>query len=132
MYDERIADALAREPDVLFAYVYGSENPETDLDIALYLRETPSDLLHATVKWADRLQEVVDPPVDPFILNDGPLEWTYAAQKGRLVFERDPAARIEFEVRTQREYWDWVPKLRILLDAALRSLRTMAHGSGRG
>lgn len=97
--------ALRTEPNVRLAVVYGSvargdENPNSDIDLLVSLREDHPD---AAVKLAVRLERALGQEVDVArltrIQNTAPLLLLQAIDEGRVVLDRD----LQWEpLRTQR------------------------------
>ena len=121
-----LADYFSHKEDILFAYWYGSRNEYTDVDIAIFFKsdKCPTDGFF-DFNTAEEIAELLNKDVDVIILNNAHLEMRYAAQKGLLIFERDKKQRVEFEVRTRLEYWDFLPILRIHMEVARKKLRKL-------
>lgn len=120
-YDDSMAsiDALERRlaaiDDIAFAYLFGSrargeERPDSDWDIAVYLR----DGLSSEERFALRLRLYAELDdlgrVDVVILNDAPPLLAHRAIMGRRLVVRDEVALVRFSVRTVAEsedgrYW---------------------------
>lgn len=120
--DPRIAEAVEalRRHGAVFAYVHGSRadgtaGPGSDVDIAAYFDGA-----------APQAFEVLLPAgVDLLVLNRAPLELAgRVALHGKLLFERDPGARVVREATTRKIYLDELPRLnrahREFADAVLR------------
>jgi len=117
----RLNKFFLKDNNVLFAYLYGSMNEMSDLDIAVYLAIT--DILTFDLHY--QLEQCVQKEIDLLILNTAPIELAYSAHKGLLIFERDKRARIEFEVNIRKKYWDFVPVLRIHFDHSRKKLKEL-------
>ncbi|MEM1944772.1 MAG: nucleotidyltransferase domain-containing protein [Nitrososphaerota archaeon] len=112
-----VRDGLIRlfeaETDVLAAYLFGSHSRgsptfESDLDIAVLLRETPQKLLDHFLHLLNKLSEVLGDKVDLVILNTAPPLLKYQIIRwGRPIYSRDERARTLFEARTTSEYLDF-------------------------
>ena len=60
-------------------------------------------------------------PVDVRAINDAPLTVRgRIVQEGILLYERDRARRVAFEVTTRKQYFDFAPTARRLRDAFLQ------------
>jgi predicted nucleotidyltransferase len=112
-------NAVASDPQVLVAYLYGSHARGTahrgsDLDIAVVYAEPveprlggPLDRLRDAVERACRRScDLVDARAAPADLVHRIL------RDGVLLVERDRSARIAFEVARRNEYFDVLPYLR--------------------
>lgn len=100
--DEAVAAAL-RAAGARFGFVHGSRvigpvRPESDLDVAAWWGTTVRPQ-----PW----EVDVPPGVDLLVLDDAPLELAgRVAVGGRLLFEDDPPARVEWQARTRLVYFD--------------------------
>ncbi|MDR3655787.1 MAG: nucleotidyltransferase domain-containing protein [Mycobacterium sp.] len=109
--DERVEEAIEalRHRGAVFAYLHGSRaagtsRTDSDVDIAAYFDEQAPEAF-----------EVVLPSgVDLLVLNRAPLELGgRVAMSGKLLFERDPSARVVWEATTRKIYLDELPRLEI-------------------
>ena len=113
-----ISKQLSRYPEILFAYAYGSfveDSPFRDLDLALYFQ--PKQAYTQSFRYEDALATALHHqlkltfPVDIRILNGTPVSFRYRVFQGRLLFEREPAVRIDLVVHTLARYFDLTPFL---------------------
>lgn len=107
VFDEAaVADAL-RRAGARFAFVFGSRagsdasaHPNSDLDVAAWWAGAPA---RAPAPW----DVPVPDGVDLVVLNRAPLELAgRVAQQGRLLFDDDPPARVEWQATTRVVYLD--------------------------
>ena len=103
---------------VACAYVFGSEargqaGPDSDLDVAVLLDEDPPPTLAGSgIRLGGQLETALGRAVDLVVLNRAPVDLVHRILcDGVLAFERDRAARVRFEVRARREYFDLRPVL---------------------
>ncbi|MGB9374437.1 MAG: nucleotidyltransferase domain-containing protein [Jiangellales bacterium] len=104
---EAAAVQALRAAGASFALVHGSRahgraRPDSDLDVAAW--------------WHDRAPgsfEVAMPDgVDLLVLNGAPLEIAgRVAERGRLLFDDDPPARVRWQATTRKIYFDEKPRL---------------------
>jgi len=116
---ETLCQILSADPDVLFAYIFGSsasglDRVDSDVDVACYLRE--GDLQYFLKKDRDLTDNIPDRigsrTVDMHLLNTMPLVLKFeVVRKGRLIFVRDESARITFETYMLGRYFDMKPFL---------------------
>jgi predicted nucleotidyltransferase len=114
---EALVNRLAAQPDVLAAYLFGSyvtdkAHPESDVDVAVLLSGTDEmERFERRLRLIGEAEEALDRrPVDLVVLNDAPpLLAHQVLRHGRLIFERDRAARVEFEVWAGKVYADLQP-----------------------
>lgn len=104
--------------DIVAVYLFGSvarnqATDRSDVDIGFLLARDPVPSLDATGQvLAAQLVPVVRREVDPVVLNRAPADLVHRVLRdGVLVYDRDPAARIAFEVYKRNEYFDLMPIL---------------------
>lgn len=121
----RLADALTRDPRVVFAYLFGSQatggaGSRSDVDVAVWLSGHVRDrAFDATLE----LMEVVGDStgtdaVDVVVLNTASLSLAAEILKGQLLCSKDEDVRIDAEASIMSRYHDRLPRLRRHLDAA--------------
>ncbi|MGH7332324.1 MAG: type VII toxin-antitoxin system MntA family adenylyltransferase antitoxin [Candidatus Rokuibacteriota bacterium] len=109
---QRLAEAVAREEAVLFAYLFGSfadGRAFEDVDVAVFLNPTHRhalDPLSVQLDLSARLEKAIALPVDVILLNEAPLGLQAAALRGRLLHSRDEAERASLLERTGRDLMD--------------------------
>lgn len=124
---------LQRRPEIVATYLYGSyatgrPNRQSDVDIAVVLRELRGRLAAAPgptyeVDLANELGAAISHDrVEVVILNDAPplLAWE-AVRRGRRIFARDVRAIRRFELRTRQRYLD-TAHLRAIQDHYLQAI----------
>lgn len=133
-----VRDALEPVPDVLAAFLFGSQasgraRADSDVDVAVLLdrdaaAEEPRALTRrlvaalGTTLAADR--------VDLVVLNGAPPALAFQVlAHGLLAFTRDPAALHEFRVRTYSAHADFEPTERFFREVTKRrALKGSRHG----
>ncbi len=123
-----LAGVLEAQPDVRFAYLYGSfleDLPFHDVDVAVYLEEGTdfTDRALELAGAAERaLREAGHPlPVDVRVLNNAPLGFRYSVFRGHLLISRDEDLRVREVVWTVTRYLDAKPLIRAALKEAITS-----------
>ena len=124
---ENIIKVLEKEPQVLFAYLFGSyakgtQDKKSDIDIAIYLRD--QNLLEIDPLYPSRLAIKIEKvlvekrTVDVRVLNDSTLRFkSQVLRYGKLLHSKDEKKRIEFETSSLAHYYDFKPFLE-MYDAA--------------
>ena len=112
----RIRDAqelLKQEDRVLFAYLFGGlasgrVTPLSDVDIAVYVL-TNSDFHEYKLELFDKLTEALrTAELDLIILNTAPLSLAgRILQTKKVLVDKDPPYRYEYESRTLRKFFDF-------------------------
>lgn len=126
---------------VRVAYLFGSQvtgrtHEESDVDVAVLLDAslTPDERFRQRLDLVGELAELFGTDnVDVVILNEAPPLLAFEVLRGGvLLFERDRRERIEFQVRTMKEYEDTEPLRRILWEATERRIRAGTFGKPAG
>lgn len=107
--EKRIGEAVEalQQHGAVFAYLHGSRTsgtagPDSDIDIAAYFDGQPPEAF----------QVLLPAGVDLVVLNRAPLELAgRIALHGKLLFQRDPGARVVWEATTRKIYLDELPRL---------------------
>jgi len=104
--------------DVLAAYVFGStargrRRSSSDVDVGVLLAgDPPRTLSGLKLGLEGDLERRLGVPVQVVVLNRAPPDLVHRVLRdGRLAVDRDPGARIRFEVAARREYLDLRPYL---------------------
>jgi len=116
----QLREAFARaDADIVCVYLYGSlargqGHRESDVDIAvLYATDPPSTLDGLGLELGNALEQHLGRPVDLLVLNRAPVDLIHRVLRdGILIHDRNPSARIRFEVKARNEYFDLLPYLR--------------------
>lgn len=106
---------FATHPDLVAVWLFGSRargdhRDDSDVDVGLLLGRSPASIAEMGFQLQDELTLALGLTVQVTVLNDAPadlLKRVFA--DGSLVYERDRAARIDFEIRKRNEYWDLAP-----------------------
>jgi predicted nucleotidyltransferase len=117
--EERARGVLEASRGVVCAYLYGSRargsaRPDSDVDIAvLFETDPPATFEGLPLDLEGDLENAIGLPVQLLVLNGAPADLVHRVLRdGVLLLERDPSARIRFEVRRRNEYFDLLPVLR--------------------
>ena len=126
---------LRKHKEVLFCYLFGSQVtknfiPESDVDLAIYLavsknkdfsntraeqsevKREDEDLSSSSkrLELIGEISKVLKKQADIVVLNTaGPFLKYVILQQGKLIFEKDQAQRIDFELKSINEYFDFKP-----------------------
>lgn len=133
-----MAAYLARQPDVLAAYLFGSmargqADHLSDVDIAVLLDAhlAADERVERQLRFMGDLEEYTHREVQVVVLNRAtPLLAYQVVRHGRLLCEPNRAERINFEVRTRRVYFDLKPRLDFHTQSLLKDIQEVGL-SGR-
>ena len=118
-------------PIVASAWVFGSlargdAGPRSDLDVAILLVRAPTAADLDELRGLSAALERYAPSRRVDIIVLGPQGSVFRHRvlcEGRLVLDRDPARRSDFEARTISEYLDWKPTHDIAMASTMIGLR---------
>jgi predicted nucleotidyltransferase len=111
--------AVDAEPAVVAAWLFGSRargtaRPTSDVDVAVLLGNIPE---RAELGWdiEARLCAAVRLPVQVVVADTAPADLVRRILRdGIVLVDRDPAARVRYEVRKRMEYFDMTPIWRMI------------------
>lgn len=108
----------AQPVEIIAAYLFGSvargtAGARSDVDVAvLYAAPPPATLEGLPLDLEGRIEQLVNRPAQVIVLNTAPVDLVHRVLRdGVLVLDRDPSARIRFEVRARNEFFDLQPIL---------------------
>lgn len=136
------ADALLAylddQPDVVAGYIFGSHaegraHVRSDVDIAILLQEHKDiDYFGRRLRLMSAIEDFADAETDVVVLNSAPPLLQHEILKhGRLFYERDRAARVEFTVRAMQRYADLKPMYDIFNKDLLQKIKEVGLGGRR-
>ncbi len=93
----------------------GEGRADSDVDVGVLFETTPPARLDSPVQTIEGdLERLLRCLVQVVALNRAPADLVHRVLRdGRLVLDRDRAARIRFEVRSRNEYFDLAPIRRL-------------------
>jgi predicted nucleotidyltransferase len=119
--EKHLRERLRAAPsEVVCAYLFGSfargeAGPESDVDVAVLFEKSPESRLDAgPLDLEGDLERALGRPVQLVALNGAPADLVHRVLRdGRVLLDRDRAARIRFEVAKRNEYFDLDPIRRL-------------------
>lgn len=113
----QLESLFKKEKSIVFAYVFGSvaqeqTNRESDVDIAVYFDDNRvDDLFQERLFLIGKIQTILQKLTEVVVLNE--VKSTFfkfvIIKEGKVIFERDHGTRVDFELRTMQEYYDYQP-----------------------
>ncbi len=136
---EKLVAYFAAQPDVVAAYLFGSvaqgrARPRSDVDIAVLLAASLDEeaRFDRRLRLGCEAESIIGRRTDLVVLNDAPPRLQHQVLKhGQLIYERDRAARVEFEVRAGKIYADLKPMYDFFKAALLQEIREVGLGGRR-
>ena len=129
-------DFLSRQPDVVAAYLFGSQargtaRARSDVDVAVLFaaRLDEQTTLERQLAILVALTDLTSREVQVTVLNRASPFFTFQVLKdGRRLYERDKAERVEFEVRAYKTYFDFQPILEYQNKMLLKRIKETGLG----
>lgn len=114
-----LRSALAEHHDIAAAYLFGSvargtAQPSSDVDVAVLLKTDPPRTVDGLYLGLEgQLERRLGRPVQLVVLNRASCDLVHRVLRdGVLLLDRDPGARVRFEVDMRNRYFDLQPFLR--------------------
>lgn len=108
--------------------------PTSDVDIAVLLTSEMDS--YQRFKLEAEIQRVLEnscqlSPIDVRIINDAPIMVQgKVVQTGVRIYERDRSRRVAYEVLARKKYFDFLPTVQMIQNAAFKRIRE--RGLSRG
>ena len=122
---QAITDNLDHVPQVALVYLFGSQvegnvGPLSDYDLGV-LVDLPESGPYVRSRLAFELsRKIAATKIDIVVLNRAPIELAFAViSRGKLLYQRNDAERIEYEAKIMGLYFDYLPVLRSQRDDIL-------------
>jgi len=109
-----ISSHLQREyEDITTAYLFGSfvkEEAFSDIDVGILMNIDLERPLEYELELESRLERILKYPVDIRIINGAPLSFCQnVIRQGKVIVDRDPNLRADFEGHILKQYFDFAP-----------------------
>jgi predicted nucleotidyltransferase len=124
----QLGSFMKKEKSIVFSYIFGSvaqgtSNLESDVDLAVYLDEKKAgDIFKKRLFLIEKIQSILKKSTEVVVLNE--IKSTFfkfvIIKEGKMIFERDPGQRVDFELRAMQEYYDFRPFLEKYNEAYLQ------------
>ncbi|MGM0760809.1 MAG: type VII toxin-antitoxin system MntA family adenylyltransferase antitoxin [Thermodesulfobacteriota bacterium] len=115
-----------KHPHIALAYLFGSRvdgdiGPLSDYDFGILL-DRDADKAAVRSSLASDLSNLLrSPRIDVLLLGEAPIELSFAViSQGEILYERNIAARVDFEAKVMGLYFDYLPFLRMSRDDILK------------
>jgi len=120
---EEFVDALSscmqQHGEIYAAYLFGSfitEELFADVDLGVLLRREIEDILEYEIELENKLEKLGRFRMDVRVLNKAPISFAQnVIRSGRLILDREPNIRSDFESYVLKKYFDFAPFRRIYL-----------------
>ncbi|MEP6866032.1 MAG: nucleotidyltransferase domain-containing protein [Deltaproteobacteria bacterium] len=112
MWRQQLRDRLIQQPDVIAAYLFGSQargtaNEHSDIDVGIWLGSTPKRFEDAPFGLAGELEALLGMRVDVVVMNGASPDLVHRILRdGELIVELDRSRRISLEVHARNQYFD--------------------------
>ena len=99
--------------DIVFAYLFGSfvtEERFNDIDVAVFIKNSEVKILEFELDLENELEKVVRVRIDVRVINGAPLAFSQnVIRSGKVIVDREPNLRADFEGRILKQYFDFSP-----------------------
>jgi len=123
---DKLPDILSNLKEISLVYLFGSRveghlGPMSDYDLGVLIDRTADEgQVHARLTHELACAVGTD-RIDVVLLNRAPIELAYAIiAQGEVLYQRDVAARVEYEAQVLNRYGDYLPVLRAQRDDIVR------------
>jgi predicted nucleotidyltransferase len=118
---EQIRSYLYRESEaIIVAYMFGSfvtADSFADIDLGILMDSLVHNTMNSELDLECKLEEMIKFPVDVRIINGAPLSFCQnIIRHGRVIVDKDPDFRAEFEGNIVKQYSDFSHFRRRYLD----------------
>lgn len=111
--------------EIRFAYIFGSFISAmyfSDIDLGIVVGVDLKSPLNFEIELENRLEKIAKFPVDVRVLNNAPISFTQNVfRTGRVILDKYPNIRADFEGRILKEYFDFAPYQRAYLHEVINA-----------
>lgn len=114
-----LADFFMEDPNIIFAYLFGGMARDkrrslSDVDLAIYLRNIKKLEFLSLFREISRILGTDE--IDLVVLNSAPISFAgRILQKRKILIDKDPFLRHQYESRILREFFDFTIKEKEIL-----------------
>ena len=118
-YINTVSSFLQHHGEIYAAYLFGSfvtRESFADIDLGVLLREEPKDPLGYEIELESKLEKMERFRLDVRVLNNAPISFIQnVIRHGRVIIDREPNLRSDFESYVLKKYFDFARFRRIYL-----------------
>jgi predicted nucleotidyltransferase len=97
--------------DAAIVYLFGSfvgDGKFSDVDLGIVTFKRVQRLLDVELEIESRLERIIKCPADVRVLNNAPVSFIQnVIRSGRVILDRDPSLRADFEGNALKQYFDF-------------------------
>jgi len=99
--------------NIAFAYLFGSfvtEERFNDIDVAVFIKNSDVKILEFELDLENELEKMVKVEIDVRVINGAPLPFSQnVIRSGKVIVDREPNLRADFEGSILKQYFDFSP-----------------------
>lgn len=108
----KISDHLLESPgEIVAVYCFGSflDDAFADIDLGLLLDASPEELVVYEMDLESELEKFIPYSFDIRVINQASISFCQSVVRGKVIVDRDPNRRADFESRVLKQYFDFAP-----------------------
>ena len=97
--------------EIIAAYCFGSflADAFADIDLGLLLDSPPEEQVVYEMALETELENLIPYSFDIRVINRAPISFCQSVVRGKVIVDRDPNRRADFEGRVIKQYFDFAP-----------------------
>jgi uncharacterized protein len=119
VFVDALSACMLQHGEIYAAYLFGSfvtEKSFADVDLGVLLRRESEDMLEYEIELESKLEKLARFRLDVRVLNKAPISFAQnVIRYGRLILDREPNMRSDFESYVLKKYFDFVRFRRMYL-----------------
>jgi predicted nucleotidyltransferase len=114
-----LSSCMQQHGEIYAAYLFGSfitEETFADVDLGILLKQESGDILDYEIELESKLERLARYRLDVRVLNRAPISFAQNVIRcGRLILDKDPNIRSDFESYVLKKYFDFARFRRMYL-----------------
>ncbi|MFQ5771020.1 MAG: nucleotidyltransferase domain-containing protein, partial [bacterium] len=129
--EQKLTTYFSKQTEVIAVYLFGSyakgcSRANSDMDLAVLCDSDygKEELFRLELKYFRELSKIIAKNLDIVLLNQaGELLVYEIVSKGRLIYQRNPRKRVDFEARRISDYLEFAPMMNRMINGMMNKLK---------